>query len=248
MSYIRIIPSILISDGKCIKGKRFENHINVGNPVTTAISFDSQKADEIFLIDINAYRKKITPDYKTLSLISENISTPLTFGGNICSIEDIKNSFKFGADKIYLNSYLYKDCNLINEAIRIYGSQSIVGGINLTKKNNDYGVFGENNDLDPIKHLNKLVKAGVGELKITFVDHEGMRSGLDNDYCKYINENINVPCIFEGGIGNLEDIKSSIMFGTDSIALGSLLYFSDYNVVKIKKYLINEKLPVSLDY
>ena len=75
-----------------------------------------------------------------------------------------------------------------------------------------------------------------------------MRTGLDNDYCKLINENINVPCIFEGGIGNLEDVKFSIMCGIESIALGSLLYFSDYNVVKIKKYLINENFSVSLDY
>ena len=239
---------MLISEGKCIKGKKFENHINVGNPITTAISFDSQKADEIFLIDINAYKKKINPDYKTLSLISENISTPLTFGGNICSLEDIKNSFKFGADKIYINSYLFKDYQLINEASVIYGSQSIVGGVNLVKEKNNYRIFGESNALDPIEHLKKLVKIGIGELKITFVDYEGMRMGLDNDYCKVINESINVPCIFEGGIGNLEDVKSSIVCGIESIALGSLLYFSDYNVVKIKKYLINENFSVSLDY
>ena len=104
MSLIRIIPSMLIYDKKCIKGKQFKDHIKVGNPVTTAISFDSQKADEIFLVDIKAYNKKIQPDFDVLRMISEHISTPLTFGGNISSIDDIRNSFRNGADKIYINS------------------------------------------------------------------------------------------------------------------------------------------------
>ena len=220
----------------------------MGNPVSTALSFDKQKADEIFIIDIDAFKNNLYPDFEILKNISKNISTPITFGGGIKTFNLAKLAFKNGADKVYLNSILFKNVDLINEISKIYGQQAIVGGINLIKKKNKYFIYNQKDEIDPIKHIQKLERIGVGELKITFVNLEGTKQGIDLKYCKEIIKSVSIPCIFEGGISNLEEVKKLIQNGIDSLSLGSMLYFSDNNIIKIKKFLINENLPVVLDY
>jgi cyclase len=248
MNFIRIIPSILISNKKCVKGIKFKNHVLAGSPVTTAIAFDSQQADEILVLDLDAFQKNLSPDFDILKEISQKISTPITFGGNLKNINDIKKSFDSGADKIFLNTMLLKDTKIIEEVAKIYGSQSIMGGINLKKFNNFYKVYSFPNYLEPMSHLKKLEQMGVGEIKITFVDTDGTRKGIDVKYCIEILSQIRIPCIFGGGIGNLSHIKSLVESGIKAISLGSMLYFSDYNIVKVKKFLINEKYQVYLEY
>jgi len=248
MSFIRIIPSILINEKKCVKGKKFSNYKNVGNPVSTALSFDKQKADELFIIDLNSYKKDIEPDFQILNDISKNISTPVTFGGGIRKLKDVKNAFKNGADKIFINSILYKGTNLIDQTAKIYGQQSIVGGVNLIKVGNTYKIYNQDKIIDPIDHIKKIQDKGLGEIKITFVNLEGTKKGIDLDYSLKLLDIIEIPCIFEGGISNLLEIKKLIKNGITSLALGSMLYFSDNNIIKIKKFLLNENIPVVLDY
>lgn len=248
MNFIRIIPSILISNKKCVKGVKFKNHVTVGSPVTTAVAFESQQADEILVLDLDAFQNNLYPDFEILNQISKKISTPITFGGNLRNINDIKKSFDNGADKIFMNTILLKDTKIIEEAAKTYGSQSIMGGVNLKKFNDLYKVYSFPDYLDPIAHLKKLEQTGLGELKITFVDTDGTKEGIDEKYCSEILSKISIPCIFGGGIGNLNQIKSLIQIGVRSISLGSILYFSDYNIIKIKKFLINEKFDVYLNY
>lgn len=248
MNFIRIIPSILISNKKCVKGIKFKNHVLVGSPVTTAVAFDSQQADEILLLDLDAFQENLNPDFNILKEISKKISTPITFGGNLKTIDNIKKSFDSGADKIFLNTILLNNTKIIEEVAKVYGSQSIMGGINLTKLNNIYKVYSFPNYLDPISHLKKLEQMGVGEIKITFVDTDGTREGIDLKYCIEILSKVRIPCIFGGGIGNLNQIKSLVESGIKAISLGSMLYFSDYNIVKIKKFLINEKYEIYLEH
>ena len=205
---IRIIPSLLLSNKKLVKGKNFSNYINAGNPVTTIISLDSQQADEIFLIDLDAHKLGKKPDIKTLKKISEIFSTPLTFGGGIKNFSIAKEILINGADKIYINSALYENKNLISKIASIFGSQSIVGGINLVKSENKYLISEKKyQKIDPIKHMKDLENMGIGEIKVTYVNLEGSGKGMEIEFSKNILSKIKVPLIFEGGIGNLRHLS-----------------------------------------
>lgn len=247
MKYLRIIPSLLLSGGKLVKGKQFSNFKNVGSPVTTVNAFNSQKADEIIIIDLDAYKNGSPNDFDTLKKISEVSSTPITFGGGIKDIKGIKKSFENGADKILLNSILFKNSEIVNAAGKIYGNQSIIAGVNIYNQDNEYFLLEDKTKkIDPLKHIKYLEDIGAAELKITYVHLEGIKKGIDVNYSKRIKKKTNIPCIFEGGIGGLEHIEEFFSSGLNSIAMGTILNFSDHNIIKIKKYLIEKNYCIRL--
>jgi len=245
MSFIRIIPSLLLLNKKLVKGTNFKNYKNAGNPKTTISALNSQKADEIFITDIEGYKGN-EPDYLTLNEISKTCNTPMTFAGGLNELKKIKKAFKNGADKIYICSALHKNIKLIEKTAKIFGSQSVVGGVNVIKEKNKYYLFNQKNNINPIDFANFLVDSGIGELKVTFVNLEGTRKGLDLNFCSKINSKISIPIIFEGGIGNLNDIESAIKIGVKNIALGTMIIFSDYNIFKIKQHLFNKGMNVRI--
>ena len=246
MNYLRIIPSLLISNGKLVKGINFNNFKNAGSPVTTVAALDSQKADEIFIIDIDCYnKKKLEPDFELLEKIAEINSTPITFGGGIKNFIMAKKAFSSGADKIFLNSIIFDDEKIIDKIALQYGNQAVVAGMNIINKNGKYFLMEDNyNIINPIDYAKKLQKLGAGELKIIFVNLEGTKKGIDIDYSKKISDSVKIPCIFEGGIGDLDQLDLFFKSGLMSIGLGSLITFSDNNIVKIKHHLINKNFNV----
>lgn len=245
MPFLRVIPSCLLLNNKLVKGKNFKNFKNVGSPVTTINAFESQKADEIFIIDLDAYKLKKAHNYKILNKISEVSSTPITYGGGIRKIEDVKKIFDNGADKIFLNSILLEEFKIVNEISKIYGNQSVVGGINIHLINNKFFILEDKTKkIDPIHHLKYLENIGIAEIKITYVHLEGTRKGIEIEYSKKIKSSTTLPCIFEGGIGNLDHIEEFFFNGLESISLGTILNFSDYNIVKIKKHLIEKNYKI----
>jgi len=135
---IRIIPSLLIYNNTLVKGVKFTNYKNAGNPVTTVLGYQSQKADEISLINLNHYKKEGDFDLKILKKISKVCNTPITFGGAVDSFTKVSQIFSSGADKVYISKYFYKNIKFIDKISSHYGSQSIVGGINLVKIDKDY--------------------------------------------------------------------------------------------------------------
>ena len=244
---IRIIPSLILSEKKLVKGKKFTDYQNAGNPITTILALDSQKADEIFLIDLDAYKSRKDPDIDTLKKISEILSTPLTFGGGIDNFELSKKILMNGADKVFINTAFISNKKLIDEIAHTFGSQAIVAGINLIKSDNKFLIAEDTSkSIDPINYLKELEDRGVGEIKITFIDNEGSRMGMEIDYCTKILKNIHIPVIFEGGIGKLDHIKECCANNINNIAIGTLIIFSDYNIIKIKQYLKNENFKVRI--
>jgi cyclase len=246
MSKIRIIPSLLLQNKRLVKGSKFKNYINAGNPSTTISALDSQCADEIILIDLDGYIKKKN-DYKTLYELSKFCNTPLIYGGGIDTLEKAKLAFDNGADRIYISSVLINKFDIIKKINYIYGEQSIVAGLNLIKnKKNEYEIFRSNQRIDIIEYLQIVKSCGVGEIKITYVNLEGTGKGMDVEFSKYLISKINLPIIFEGGIGNLKHIEIAAKNKINNLAIGSLITFKDYNITKIKQFLFNKKYLVRL--
>ena len=244
--YLRIIPSLLLSENKLVKGTNFSNHKNAGSPVSTVVAFDSQGADEISLIDIDTYHNKsIGPNLKMLKEISKICSTPITFGGGIKDLKTAREIIKSGAEKIYINRKILEDISFAKILVKEFGGQAVVVGINIIQNNNEYEIY-EDNKIGIFEYVKKVQNLGIGEIKFMFVNSEGNKLGLDLNFCEMILEHIHVPCIFEGGIGSLEHLEQAFDKKVKAIALGSLLTFNDYNIVKIKRHLFNKNYKVRL--
>lgn len=246
MSIIRIIPSLLLKDKKLVKGKNFKKHFNAGVPETTIKSLSFQGADEILILNIE--KKFIINSENNLNFlknISANASIPLSYGGNINCLESATKIIKCGYEKIYIYSSILNNKNLPNELVSFLGGSSVIGGVNICSKNNDYYLLNSNREKNEvIKFINYLENQGIGELKVTFVDREGCGVGLDLNFCKFLLKETKLPCIFEGGIGNLDHIKQAIDVGVKAIGLGKIITFGDYNIFKIKSFLKNKGYPV----
>ncbi len=248
MSFLRIIPSLLLSKKKFVKGMQFKNHKIAGWPNSTITAFDSQGADEIQMIDIDTYEiDHIEPDFEVLKKIAENCSTPITFGGGIINLDLALKAIRSGAEKIYVNRQILKNIHFLKNLSETIGSQAIVVGINIIRTGNEYRIYErEGEKINLFKYLENIQSSGAGEIKITIVDREGKKSGLDIDICKKINNVLSIPCIFEGGIGSLDDLKTAFLNDIKAVSLGTMLIFSDYNIVKIKRYLFNENFNVRI--
>jgi len=245
--YKRIIASLLIDHKKLVKGKYFKNHKVVGYPKTFCKSLGSQNIDELLVCDLNSYRDcKNDPDFDTLEEISTSTMTPLTFGGGLNSLEKIKKCFKSGADKIYLSSILYKNPKIVEKAALIFGSQSIVGGVNVVSVDNELKIL-EKKKLNFYKWLRELENMGVGEIKVNFVDREGSSKGFDLTECERIIKKTNLPIIFEGGLGSLKHIDEAFSAGVNSVGIGNMISFEDNNIFKIKQFLKNNGYNVRLN-
>ena len=248
MKYLRLIPSLLLSNGKLVKGCNFKNHRNAGSPASTVVALDSQGADEICLLDIDSYiSNKKEPDLETLKKVSKISSTPITFGGGINNIEIAKKVLRSGAEKIYLNRTIIKNKKIIKELVLHLGGQAIVVGINLIEYKNSYKIYEDkNNSIDIINYINEIQNLGVGEIKITYVNREGSKKGLDLKFSKYLLKFVRVSSIFEGGIGDLNQIEECFKNNIEAVALGTMITFSDYNIVKIKRHLFNKSYDIRL--
>ena len=241
---LRIIPSLFLHKGRLVKGTLFKNHIDVGDPVTTSKAFESQGADEIFVIDLDGYRKpQKKNNFKILKKMSQNLMTSITYGGGINSFQKAKDCFRNGADKIYICTELFKNKNLIHEISKVFGKQSIVCGVNVIKKNNNYYIH-EKEDISLFDWLKELNKLPIGELKMTLVSSEGLKKGFDIDLCKKVLTLVDHPVVIEGGLGNLSQIKTIAKITISGIAIGTILNFTEQNIIKIKQFLTNQNVKV----
>lgn len=246
-SLFRIIPSLLLKNNRLVKGKNFKNHLDCGDPIKTCLAYESQQCDEIFLVDLDAYQKKQKPNIDILKKIATECSTPLCYGGNISTIEDVEQIIRNGAEKISLNKNLF-DKNLIKEIISNFGRQALVGSVDLIKIDQKYRVLKNKKilDVDTIQYLKDCINLNIAELKITFINYEGTSLGIDLEFARNIYEFSNIPIVFEGGIGTLKNIMDVASIGLDAVALGTFLIYSDSNIFKIKKYLYTNNYSVRI--
>tara|TARA_B110000971_G_C20032810_1_gene512327 strand:- start:164 stop:928 length:765 start_codon:yes stop_codon:yes gene_type:complete len=241
----RVIPILLLKDGRMVKGKNFQNYVDTGNPDSCLRIYNAQYVDELILININNNRFISNELFSILSLASKNCFIPLTVGGGIDKIEKINKLMESGADKVVINSKNYKNFSLLSEASKKFGSQAIVAGIDIKKINKEYFLYSDlGNKLEKkniFEHIKDCELNGAGEFFFNFIHKDGKMNGYDIPIIKKISKFTNLPFIVCGGAGNfkhIEDVFNETK--TSGAACASIFHFADNNPIRISSYLRNK--------
>lgn len=245
----RLIPSLLLRAGRLVKGQAFAGHRDAGNPATTARAHTAQGADEIVVLDIDASRDGRSPDLDTIATVAAEAQIPLTVGGGIRSAAIARDCLSAGADKICLTTTALDRPELITEIAQLCGRQAVVLGIDVTGGEGDRRLFDHRtgraiDGRDWREWLDEGVKRGAGEIRLTAVDREGRRDGYDIALHREGRALAGLPMILEGGAGTLDHLTGAMQAGVDSLALGTMLVFSDNNIVKLKRVLAGAGHPM----
>jgi cyclase len=248
----RIIPCLDVKDGRVVKGINFVNLKDAGDPVEQAQIYDKGGADEICFLDITASseNRKILLD--KVSETAKSCFVPLTVGGGVSSIDDIKNLLLAGADKVSINTAAVKNHNFIKESSIRFGSQCIVIAIDVKKvSDNKWEVFthgGKNpTGIDIIKYAKIVENNGAGEILLTSMDRDGTKMGYDIELTRTISGLVSIPVIASGGVGNLDHLYDGFKLGLASAVLAaSIFHYGNYTILEAKKYLSDKNIAIRL--
>jgi imidazole glycerol-phosphate synthase subunit HisF len=248
----RIIPCLDVKDGRVVKGINFLNLKDAGDPVEQAQIYDKGGADEICFLDITASSENRKILLEKVRETAQSCFVPLTVGGGVSSIDDIKNLLLAGADKVSINTAAVKNHNFIKESSIRFGSQCIVIAIDVKKvSNNKWEVFthgGRNpTGIDIIKYAKIVENNGAGEILLTSMDRDGTKTGYDIELTKTVSNLVSIPVIASGGVGNLEHLYDGFKLGFASAVLAaSIFHYGNYTISEAKKYLSDKNIPIRL--
>ena len=236
----RIIPTLLLNDKQLVKTIKFSNHEYVGDPLNAIKIFNEKFVDELIILDISKKNKDYLIDYDFLKDLFSECFVPVTYGGGISSLKDADTIFKLGVEKICINSAVLKDENIIKEFSRNFGSQSVVVSVdiyrNIFNKINIYNhkKNKKEDNLNLDKYLKQIENLGAGEILINSVNKDGTMSGMDLDLINSTNNIVNLPIIYSGGIGSIDDIKNALKYNISGVSAGSFfVYYGPYKAVLI---------------
>lgn len=251
MLKIRIIPCLDVKDGRVVKGINFVDLVDAGDPVEQAEFYSKAGADEICFLDISASLEKRKTMIDIVAKTAENVFIPLTVGGGINSIKDIRSLLKSGADKVSINTAAIFNNNLILESSDRFGSQCIVVAVDAKKHADDWLVYShggtKNTGLNALLWMEKLQNLGAGEILLTSMDRDGTKVGFDLDLLKKASNLLNIPVIASGGVGELKHFKEGFVKGGASALLAaSVFHFAKFSINDVKKYLHNNNILVRL--
>lgn len=244
MKNIRIIPCLDVDNGRVVKGTRFENIRDEGNPVELAEKYYNDGADELTFLDIGATYKSRDILIQTVEQVSRKVFIPLTVGGGIKSVEEMKTVLRHGADKVSICSSALLEPELISNAAEIFGSQCIVVSIDAKKCGESWNAFRSGGRIDTgINAVSFAIEAqnrGAGEILLNSIDNDGMQGGYDIELLKAVSLKVNIPVIASGGAGRFEDFAEGVKKGNaDALLLASLLHDGIMTIAEIKNYLKN---------
>ena len=245
----RIIPCLDIRDGRTVKGIRFLDIKDAGDPVELAKIYASQGADELVFLDITATIENRKTFAGLVERIAAEINIPFTVGGGISTIEDVAVLLNAGADKITINSAAVRNPHLISELAGEFGSQCVVVAIDTNKIDNNWIVFVDGGrtpvQLKTVPWAVRAAELGAGEILLTSMVNDGTKSGFSIDITADVSRNVDIPVIASGGAGKMEHFKS-IFLNTDcSAALAaSIFHYGEIDIRELKEYLIKENIPI----
>ena len=249
----RIIPCLDVDKGRVVKGTSFINLRDAGDPAELAAYYNEQGCDELVFLDITASSDDRDTMISVVEQVSAEVFIPLTVGGGIRSISNIRNMLRAGADKISLNTAAVKKPQLVRDSALEFGSQCIVAAIDAKRNGDQSGwevyVNGGRTPtgLNVIEWAKELVDLGAGELLLTSMDTDGQQTGYDLDLLKSVSESVSVPVIASGGAGEMEHIYNAFEHGkADAVLAASIFHFGKYTVKDVKKYLNAQGISVRI--
>ena len=247
----RIIPCLDIDNGRVVKGIQFVDIRDAGDPVEVACRYDQQGADEITFLDITASSDDRETILHVVEQVASQVFIPLTVGGGIRTLEDIRRILNAGADKVSINTTAVRNPDFIRQASDHFGNQCIVVAIDAKQvpgvsKWEIYTHGGRNpTGLDAVEWSEKMVRCGAGELLVTSMDRDGTRNGFDIDLMKKITAAVSVPVIASGGVGNLDHLADGVLEGgADAVLAASIFHYGEYTVEQAKTHMSNRGIEV----
>lgn len=249
----RILPCLDVNAGRVVKGINFVNLQDAGDPVELAKVYNDAGADELVFLDITATHEQRDTIIDVVYRTAEVVFIPLTVGGGISSLEQIKLLLRAGADKVSINSSAVRDPDFVNRASDRFGKQCIVIAIDARRRNDpnhpgwDVYVRGgrENTGIDAVQWATEMAKRGAGELLITSMDADGTQAGYDLALTRTIAEQVEIPVIASGGAGNCQHIYEALTEGkAEAALLASLLHYGQLTIAEVKHYLSDRQIPV----
>lgn len=241
MIQTRIIPCLLKKNRALVKTIKFSGIDYIGDPINTIKIFNNFEVDELVLLDINSTIGKTPPDFRLIRQVASECFIPLTYGGGIHSIQDMKNIFQLGVEKIIICSFAFACPQFITKASQEFGSQSVIVALDIKK--NIWGNYeicthsGKNRTgIDPVFFAKEMQRRGAGEILINSIDRDGTMEGYDTNIIKKISTSVSIPVVACGGAGKLSDIKSAIHAGAAATAAGSIFVYQNTNRAVLINY------------
>ena len=251
MNTKRIIPCLDVKDGRVVKGVNFVNFRDAGDPVEIAAFYEKENADELVFLDITATSEARSTMADIVMRTAEQLSIPLTVGGGIRSVDDVRNILKCGASRISINSSALADPDLINRASNEFGSSAVVVAIDVKQRANavGYDVYvsggSVNTGKDAIEWAIEVEKRGAGEILLTSMSTDGVKTGYDIPITAEIAEAVGIPIIASGGAGALEHFYEALTDGkADAVLAASVFHYREMSVMDVKRYLRDKDVPV----
>lgn len=250
----RIIVCLDVKDGRTTKGVKFQNNIDIGDPVEMAAEYYRQGVDELVFYDIMASARGRGPILDLIARVASQVFIPFCVGGGIGTLDDIRSTILAGAEKVSLNSQAVKHPELITQGARVFGNQCIVLGMDAAKDNtmpSGYRVYINGGrlatELDAREWAQKAVQLGAGEIVLNSIDADGTRNGYEINLTKMISEAVEVPVIASGGGGTVKHLEEVLTRGkADAALIASMVHSGDYTIQSIKKGLDECDVPVRL--
>ena len=239
----RIIPCLDVDKGRVVKGVNFLNIRDAGDPVEIAKRYDKEGADEITMLDITASHETRDTTYKTVESIASQVFMPLTVGGGVRTLEDIKKLLRSGADKVSINTSAVENPDFVKEAADKFGSQCIVVAVdakssNMNGESWEVVTYGGRNrtGIDVLEWTQQITNYGAGEILLTSMDRDGTKAGFDNSLVSKVSSGISIPVIASGGVGNLDHLIDGIKIGgAEAVLAASIFHFSEFSIKEAKE-------------
>jgi cyclase len=246
---VRVIPCLDVKDGRVVKGVNFEGLRDAGDPVEQAVIYDKAGADELCFLDITASHENRGTLLDVVRRTAEVCFMPLTVGGGVRTLDDIRTLLLAGADKVSINTAAVARPEFVKEAAEKFGSQCIVAAIDAKGVGNGrYEIFTHGGrkatGIDAVEHAKKLVGYGAGEILLTSMDRDGVKSGYDLELTRAVSDAVEVPVIASGGVGKVQDLVDGVVKGHASAVLAaSIFHFGEVSIAQAKQALAAAGLP-----
>lgn len=251
----RIIPCLDVDKGRVVKGVQFVDIRDAGDPVEVARRYNEQGADEITFLDITASHEDRDTTLETVERMAGEVFIPLTVGGGVREIMDIRNLLNAGADKVAINSAAIFNPDFVGEAAQRFGRQCIVVAIDAKQvewgEHPRWEIFTHGGrkptGIDAIGWAKKMTNLGAGEILLTSMDRDGTKNGFDLDLTSRVSDSISVPIIASGGVGNLQHLADGVTLGkADAVLAASIFHFSEHSVLEAKQFMAEQGINVRL--